>query len=700
MAITNLLQAITAKLLTSNGTSGGVVTIADTSIFQEQQVVKIAGTAKPTITVQIQRINSATQMIVGPINSAPPTVTNISTYTVAAASNISADEQQKRVRGGDSVIISQFQPGPAVAQRNLIVDPLGVPISSTNPLPTSTTISGQPIHTIVDSGSVTVVQPTGTNLHAVIDSGAISLPVGASTSALQTTGNSSLSSIDGKLNSLGQKVSGASVPVVIASDQTAVHTIVDSGVITLPVGASTAANQVIANASLSSIDGKLNSLGQKTSAASVPVVLASDQSAIGVKLQDSSGNGITSEVYDSFRKLDVTLGKGSQVEGYTRIRVAPPETTLGLYFSQTSHPLYFSTATVGAGASTFSSTQQVLNFTTTTASGDSVIMQSRKRAPYLPGVSHSIFISGVMGVAKTNLRKRWGYFDANNGFFFEQTGTDLAIVTRTSSSGAPVDTRVVQASWNLDKLNGTGTSGVTLDLTKNNGFCFDFIWSSGLVRAGILFNDGVILAHTISNANTLALPYMATPQLPLRFEMVNTGVVASGSTMSMIGSAILKDSTDPLEPPYTFGATRGRTSISAAATEIPLISIRPKTTFNSVANNVSIVPDALTVVSSSQAVIVRVYLNATLTGAVFGSAGTNSATEFDITATAITGGTPIFETYVESGAGTGQVDLLVIEGVANLGLDLTGTPDQLNISVQSVAGGTNTFGGITWHEYQ
>lgn len=67
------------------------------------------------------------------------------------------------------------------------------------------------------SGTVTVLQPTGTNLHVVVDSSA--LPTGASTSALQTSGNVSLSSIDSKLNSLGQKLSAASVPVVIASDQ-------------------------------------------------------------------------------------------------------------------------------------------------------------------------------------------------------------------------------------------------------------------------------------------------------------------------------------------------------------------------------------------------------------------------------------------------------------------------------------------------
>jgi hypothetical protein len=46
---------------------------------------------------------------------------------------------------------------------------------------------------------------------------------GASTAALQTTGNASLSAIDGKLPTLGQKVSAGSLPVVLSSDQSALN---------------------------------------------------------------------------------------------------------------------------------------------------------------------------------------------------------------------------------------------------------------------------------------------------------------------------------------------------------------------------------------------------------------------------------------------------------------------------------------------
>jgi hypothetical protein len=121
------------------------------------------------------------------------------------------------------------------------------------------------------------------------------LPSGAATAANQSTQNTSLSNIDtstsglnAKFGSLGQKAMTGSAPVVIASDQSAIPASQNgtwninniSGTVSLPTGAATAANQTTANTSLSSIDGKLNSLGQKTAANSVPVVIASNQSGV------------------------------------------------------------------------------------------------------------------------------------------------------------------------------------------------------------------------------------------------------------------------------------------------------------------------------------------------------------------------------------------------------------------------------------
>jgi len=164
--------------------------------------------------------------------------------------------------------------------------------------------TGTNLHTVIDSGSITVTQATGTNLHTVIDSGTISLPSGAATSALQTSGNSSLSSVDTKTPVLGQTVMASSSPVVIASNQSAVPVsgtvtanagtgpfpvsdnggslTVDAIALPLPTGAAT-------ETTLAAVSAKLPAtLGQKAMTASMAVVIASDQPSISTKLNSST----------------------------------------------------------------------------------------------------------------------------------------------------------------------------------------------------------------------------------------------------------------------------------------------------------------------------------------------------------------------------------------------------------------------------
>lgn len=143
-----------------------------------------------------------------------------------------------------------------------------------------------PVTIASDQNSVPVSQSGTWNIQNI--SGSINLPIGASTAAAQTTTNNLLTSLDNKVNSLGQKSMANSTPVVLASDQSTLPVSVSgtlnvgsiAGPVALPTGASTAANQNTGNTALISIDGKMNSLGQKTAAASMPVILASDQPAV------------------------------------------------------------------------------------------------------------------------------------------------------------------------------------------------------------------------------------------------------------------------------------------------------------------------------------------------------------------------------------------------------------------------------------
>jgi hypothetical protein len=205
---------------------------------------------------------------------------------------------------------------------------IAAPVAVTGPL-TDTQLRATPVPV---SGTVTantgLSQPlTDAQLRAAavpISAASLPLATGAATSANQSTSNTLLTNIDGKLGSLGQKTMANSAPVTIASDQSAIpitgsitatnpsvgttgSAVPASGTLVagtdgtnlrgiktdasgelqidvlssaLPSGAATAANQTTANSSLSSIDSKLNTLGQKTMANSTPVTIASDQGSI------------------------------------------------------------------------------------------------------------------------------------------------------------------------------------------------------------------------------------------------------------------------------------------------------------------------------------------------------------------------------------------------------------------------------------
>jgi len=208
-----------------------------------------------------------------------------------------------------------------VAQLSTLTPLSSVTVSGTVAATQSGTWTVQPGNTAnttawkVDGSAVTqpvsgtffqATQPVSIAATVAISAASLPLPTGASTSALQTTGNTSLSSIDTKIPALGQALAAASVPVVLTAAQLSTLTPLSSisvsnfpatqpisGTVTanagtgtfaisaaslpLPTGASTSALQTTGNTSLSSIDTKTPALGQALAAASVPVVLTAAQ---------------------------------------------------------------------------------------------------------------------------------------------------------------------------------------------------------------------------------------------------------------------------------------------------------------------------------------------------------------------------------------------------------------------------------------
>ena len=113
---------------------------------------------------------------------------------------------------------------------------------------------------------------------------------------------------------------------------------------------------------------------------------------------------------------------GAQLDAFGRLRISQPYT---LFDSQNRYvsDAQFDTSTGTGGSTTFLTNESTLRMDVTTSSGSYVYRQSYRSFHYQPGKSLLVLATFVMNTAKTGLRQRVGYFNTQNGVFFQQDGT-------------------------------------------------------------------------------------------------------------------------------------------------------------------------------------------------------------------------------------------------------------------------------------
>lgn len=115
------------------------------------------------------------------------------------------------------------------------------------------------------------------------------------------------------------------------------------------------------------------------------------------------------------------------------------------------------------------------------------------------------------------------------------------------------------------------------------------------------------------------------------------------------------------------------------------MSIRPKGTFNSLDNRMLIIPDGFGI-SGDNSFFYEVYYRPTLTGASWTSAGLYSGVEYDVSATAFSGGNKVASGYFTTGRNVDAAAQGILQRII-LSLGRTGVSDIL--SLVAVRTGTN-----------
>ena len=161
------------------------------------------------------------------------------------------------------------------------------------------------------------------------------------------------------------------------------------------------------------------------------------------------------------------------LDRYGRQRVANPELVFETHFTFSDLPNIWGNLVDGYGSTTYLIDESAIELSVTTTSGDSVTRETHQYFNYHPGLSYLIMMTGVLGEGKIGVTQRIGYYNDEDGLFFQQVDGVPAVVIRSSTSGISVDEIVTQSNWNIDRLDGTGPSGITLDPTKTQIFTID-----------------------------------------------------------------------------------------------------------------------------------------------------------------------------------------------------------------------------------
>jgi len=398
--------------------------------------------------------------------------------------------------------------------------------------------------------------------------------------------------------------------------------------------------------------------------------------------------------------------KDNAVDAFNRLKISTPFT---LFDSQHRYQENdkWDTFGVTGGTAAHILNESAIRLSVGVTAGAKVTRETKRIFPYQPGKSLLVLNTFAFNTPKENLRQRLGYFGITggatfgvpyNGIYLEQNGLTLSLNLASGSLNQTIT--VNQSSWNGDKFDGSGSSQRTLDVSKANIFWSDIEWLGvGDVRAGFFVDGKPVIAHTFHNDNINPTAYMTTACLPIRYELENLSTTASSSTMTQICSSVQSEGGyEGFSKQYNISKNGSNpTTLTTQDVQYPIIALR----LNSNRLDSVIIPSNLSVVLEETAsnkpdtVQYKFLLNPTLTGNTW-TTHFNGNVDYNITATAVTGGTDIVGGYISS---SGSLDISSINDFNfQLGRTQKGVSDTFVLTMTPINDGSVVYCDLSWFE--
>jgi len=394
---------------------------------------------------------------------------------------------------------------------------------------------------------------------------------------------------------------------------------------------------------------------------------------------------------------------GANLDAFGRLRSSVGIQLFGTSQEYTPHPLVWDTYTVSGGSVTHSATTNSSTLSTNgTTSGARALRQTKTYHRYTPGKSQLIKQTGVLragGVPSGTAFAGIGYYDDNNGVFFKDSAAGISVSERSNVSGSVVETSVIQSNWNIDHFDGTGPSGKTVDWTKTQIFIIDLQWlGAGRVRYGLNIDGILYYAHQSVHANLFPSVYMATANLPARYEVFNSGGLGASISLNSICTSVESEGgvDETSMYPFSFSAYVS-TPLVIDTTLRPLVTRRLKNTFNGKTARGQSHLRAFVIKNTTNDVYWEVRYNTTVTLGVGGSITTTdvdttySMSEYDTyvgAANTVAGGVAMFNGFSLAGQGvvSGTSIAPGVTSLLQIGRTYAGVRDTFTLCARSLSG--------------
>lgn len=394
---------------------------------------------------------------------------------------------------------------------------------------------------------------------------------------------------------------------------------------------------------------------------------------------------------------------GMAVDAFGRARVSQPITLFDSSHRYRDNGRITTSNSATGATVAHNANAGLIECTLDTTSGSFVKRESSRVFSYQPGKSLLVLQTYVFAGAKTGLRQRYGYFNDQNGIFLQLSGTELSFIERSSVSGAVVETKVTQANWSVDKMDGTGPSRRTLDISKAQIMFTDIEWLGlGTVRVGFVIDGQFIHCHSFHHANLIQSTYITTACLPVRAEIENIGATASNSTLKIVCASVMSEGGYELRGrartigQLPTGATQY--TMATAGTFYPVQAIR----LNPSNLDAIVIPKEISVVPISSGFYqLKIVSGANVAGAVWANVATDSSVQYNTnTSATYSGGTDLFSAYFnstnQSAAGvTLGDDLFKYQLERN---SFSNTPFTFVLGITSSAASSNVCASVSWEE--